>query len=185
MALTAVGCLLGCASSEIRLAAPLGPRPGVAAEAENLGALEVFTARQPVVDDVNFEEFFAGDGFLKDCEDPAHTDYTLCSQDGKSLRRVKNSTHPQDEQPNLLRLAPGNYRVRAQSEGPDGMRATVVVPVRIEAGRTTRVHLLAPWTPNQALAGGDLVRLPNGQPVGWRATGPNDNIHNPDSDDER
>ncbi len=171
-AVVAATCLTGCASSEVRVAAPLGPRPNVPPATDTLGALQVFTAAQLVAENVNFQEFFAGEPGLKECEDLAHSDYTLYSGDGRVLRRVKNASNSQDAEPTLLRLPPGQYQVEAQCEDPDGMRAMVMVPVIIQAGRTTRVHLQAPWSPQASFAQGDLVRMPNGQPVGWNAGRP-------------
>src|SRR5512135_2462966 len=92
----AAACLIGCASTETRLSTPLGPRPGSQVNAGNSGALQVFTAQQRVVDDVKFEEFFAGEESLKLFDELAHTDYTLCTQEGKVLQRVKNSRNSFD-----------------------------------------------------------------------------------------
>lgn len=163
-------CLMGCASSETRVSSPLGPRPGAITSTEPSGALQVFSARQKADSDINFEEFFAGEAALREFDEPAHTDYSLYSKTGEFLRRVQNARDCQDAEPTLLRLPAGHYQVKAEAEGPRCQRTTVIVPVIVEAGRTTRVHLGAPWKPNDSIAEAEIVHLPNGQPVGWRAT---------------
>ena len=163
-------CLMGCASSETRISSPLGPRPGATTSAEPSGTLQVFSAHQKVDSDINFEEFFAGAEALREFDEPAHTDYSLCSRTGEFLRRVQNARDSQDAEPTLLPLPPGRYQVKAEAEGADCLRTRVIVPVIVEAGRTTRVHLEAPWKPNRSVGEAKIVHLPNGQPVGWRAT---------------
>jgi hypothetical protein len=65
-------------------------------------------------------------------------------------------------------LPKGTYTVVAQSD----TSGTVSVPVAIETGRTTVVRLERKKDWKEAPAGidsDDLVRLPNGQPLGFRA----------------
>ncbi len=163
-------CLVGCASSETRLPSPLGPRPGATTRLEACGILQVFSAHQEMDSDINFEEFFTGEEALREFDEPAHTDYSLRSKTGEFLRRVQNALDSQDAEPTLLTLPPGRYQVQAESEGADCLRTRVIVPVVVEAGRTTRVHLEAPWKPTRSVGEAKIVHLPNGQPVGWWAT---------------
>ena len=60
--------------------------------------------------------------------EPAHTDYTIYTQDGKFLERVCNSKGLDDPQPALVPLPPGAYRVKAKARD-FGM---VTIPVVIE-----------------------------------------------------
>ena len=97
-----------------------------------------------------------------------HTSYTIYSDDGKTVvKKVPNAIGVHDEDPSLVQLSAGTYVVRAKAEN-SGM---VKIAVIIKPGQLTKVNLehdgkyrIPPG--NTA----DLVRLPNGQVVGWRAT---------------
>jgi hypothetical protein len=92
-----------------------------------------------------------------------HTDYDINAPDGKLFGHVTNA----DEEPSRVSLPSGNYSVVAQSD----TARTVVVPVVIRTGRTTVVHLEREkdWDIARDVGNVDLVRLPNGQPIGFRA----------------
>lgn len=45
----------------------------------------------------------------------------------------------------------------------------VSVPVTIERGQTTKLHLDDNWKPPSDTSKAELVSLPNGNPVGWQA----------------
>jgi hypothetical protein len=62
-------------------------------------------------------------------------------------------------------LPAGRYFVKAQ--GKDYLQ--VEVPITIERGRTTRVHLDDKWNLPADTPKRELVSLPNGNPVGWCA----------------
>jgi hypothetical protein len=50
----------------------------------------------------------------------------------------------------------------------------VTIPVVIQAGKTTSVHLDgSKLTPSSAISGLDLVSLPDGTVIGWVARGEN------------
>jgi hypothetical protein len=162
-------CLFGCASTPTRLSEPLGPRPGAPLNANNSGALQVYTAQERILEDMKLEEFFVGEAFRKQLFEPAHTDYDLLTQDGRVLQRVKNARDSQDPEPALLPLPPGRYQVKALCQETSDSRVTVFASVVIETGKTTRVHLEPHWMPHGPFAEPAVVRLPKGGLVGWRA----------------
>jgi hypothetical protein len=92
----------------------------------------------------------------------SYTDYDIKSANGATLKRVING----DDEPERVELPDGRYTVVDQAD----VSGTVSVPVAIEAGRITVVHL--DQEAEQAFAGiapTDLVRLPDGQAIGFRA----------------
>jgi hypothetical protein len=98
-------------------------------------------------------------------EYPVHTDYTIATRDYKVIERVANQTGPFNANPATVRLPPGEYRVKALVE----RGGFVIVPVVIEAGKKTVVDLNGEALPQNLSADDDLVRLPDGRVVGWRA----------------
>ncbi len=52
---------------------------------------------------------------------------------------------------------------------PHSHETRVQVPVVIKPGQTTRVILQPGWTPKRSYSAGELVQVPNGYAVGWRA----------------
>lgn len=94
----------------------------------------------------------------------SYTDYDVRSLDGSLFEHVVNG----DEEPVRVTLPKGRYIVAAESDAG----SSVSVPVAIETGRSTIVHLDQEQEAKRAFAGivsADLVRLPNGQPIGFRA----------------
>jgi hypothetical protein len=94
----------------------------------------------------------------------SYSDYDIQAADGTLLKRVING----DEVPERVELPDGRYTIVAQSD----ISGTVSVPVAIEAGRTTVVRL--DQEAEKAFAGiaaADLVRLPEGRAIGFRAKG--------------
>jgi len=91
--------------------------------------------------------------------------YWLYSAEGKRLKYISNRTGSRGPEPAKVSLPPGRYKVvaRAASFG------TVTVPVVLEAGKTTFVHLdgseLTGASPNST---SEVVRLPDGLIIGWR-----------------
>ena len=96
-----------------------------------------------------------------------HTDYRIYTNDGRFLGWVSNSISRTDELSEKVPLLSGAYQIVAESE----TEGTVRVPVVIRTGHTTVVHLERDkdWTPPIFARESDLVHLPNGQPVGFRA----------------
>ncbi len=94
-----------------------------------------------------------------------HRDYQIYTADGRRLKRVWNSQNHEDEAPTLVTLQAGRYLVKAEAE----LYGPVIVPVIIKPNQTTQVILQPGWKPGRAVASAELVRAPNGYPVGWRA----------------
>lgn len=152
------GWLAGCATASAPLVlAPVGPAPAASASGAATGTLVVYTPFDPRP---HFTDV--------DPDRQHHTDYTLQGPDGRLIRRVHNDTGTVLDGPVAVALPPGSYRVLAEANG----WGEVVVPVIIAARRETCVHLegggAAPRADQASPA--DLVRLPDGQVVGWAAT---------------
>ena len=94
-----------------------------------------------------------------------HTDYSIYDLRGTLLKRVDNTLGHYEQAPCRVPLTAGRYRVKAEAE--DYLQ--VEVPVTIEPGRTTRVHLDNNWKLPVATPKSEVVSTPNGNPVGWRA----------------
>jgi hypothetical protein len=140
-----------CASAPTKIVhETVGPSPTVVNEEHN-GFLKVYSATASMVDD-------DGPSLLK------YTNYRIDAADGTIFREVAND----DQEPTRVILPKGTYTVVARSD-TSGM---VSVPVAIETGKTTVLHLEREKDWKEAPAGidsADLVRLPNGQPIGFRA----------------
>ena len=110
----------------------------------------MYTATQPI--DVDFGQTFH-----------PHQGYQIRDEAGHELRYVANHSSSIDETPDTVPLAPGRYVIVAEST----RCGLVETPVVIAQGRATTVHLDANgWTP--AASEDRIVRLPNGEAVGWR-----------------
>ncbi len=101
-------------------------------------------------------------------EYPTHTDYTLSDESGARLRQVANHSGDFGSDPARVRLPAGRYQVKALVSGG----GYVVVPVIIEAGKKTIIDLDGTALPQNLPADNDVVRLPDGHVVGWRAGAP-------------
>lgn len=148
--------LAGCSSTPLSLA-PVGPNPTGAEGEATTGQLEVYSALQECHDGNEFDN------------NPLwyqHSDYVLCNLNGRPMKHVFNSVGHYAQRPRPIALAPGRYLVKAEAK--DYM--SVVVPVVIKAGRTTRVHLDDAWNPGAFTTKSELVSTPTGYPVGWRVT---------------
>ena len=149
----AVALVSGCASQPIVLS-PVGPAPVQAEAHVSMGRLQVFSATETHPDGDNTYYY-------------PHTGYSILSDSGQMVKYVHNHVGTMDESPSLVTIPTGHYRVVAQSES----YGRVTVPVVIKSGRTTTVHLERDWKP-VAQTPGEVVRLPDGEAVGWNA-GPN------------
>jgi hypothetical protein len=148
--------LAGCVTSPVVLA-PVGPNPNGRINDGPMGALQVFSSEDAQTDDQNQ----AGDG------EPfwyQHSEYSIYDLHGKRLKHVDNVTGHYSETPKQIALPVGKYLVKAQAKD----YSWVKVPVMIEHGRTTRVHLDDNWKPPGDAPKGDLVTMSSGSPVGWR-----------------
>ena len=144
--------LASCASAPpTNIHETVGPSPA-AANQEHNGFLMVYSATAWTTD---------GDG-------PSllnHTKYEIDAADGTLFQEVPNS----DQEPSRVVLPKGTYTIVAQSD----TFGTVRVPVAIETDRTTIVHLEGEKDWKEAgIRSADLVRLPNGQPIGFRVQHP-------------
>jgi len=153
-----VSLLAGCSTTPVALVA-VGPNPaGIARLADN-GSLQVFSSLDEQDENPN-----------QASDDPApvwyqHTSYNLYDMAGKRLKYVDNTIGKFDQAPRNVILPAGRYIVEAQT-----MNYTWVdVPVIIERGRTTKIHLDGHWAPPMGAPRQELVSLPNGIPVGWPA----------------
>jgi hypothetical protein len=167
--------LAGCASvPSVTVSEPVGPAPASRAMASDQGYLEVYSARlkEDIRPDLTQWEWdywdypFEKNAFTYGL---AHTDYIIRTEDGHTLKYVRNATNPADPQPTLVPLPPGRYTVESKGEEADGRIATVFLPVLIEPGRTTVAHLSGNWKPKAHFTDADVVRLPDGQIAGWLA----------------
>lgn len=142
-----------CATQRVALA-PVGPDPESAVTAGSAGYLRVFSEREPVMegDDPVFYQ---------------HTEYRIYDTRGKLVKDVGNTNGHFDTSPRRVALVPGHYTVKASAED----YLTVLVPVVIERGRTTSVHLDDRWACPKEEPKDEFVFEPSGSPVGWRAEG--------------
>lgn len=156
--LGALACawLTGCASDSNQAnIQPVGPRPAATANPDDNGTLIVYSA-------------FATDADFYD-RNPygrRYTNYKILTADGRLYERVQNNngTLMQDALP--VSLPPGNYQVKAQSNG----HGRLTVPVVIATHQTTTLHLEGggAWQQREGLNDTNAVRLPSGEIIGYR-----------------
>src|SRR5690242_13252957 len=152
----ALPLLASCVSSGKPLVVgPVGPETSKQIEAAPTGYLKVYSATEDHNDgDVHYFP---------------HTNYSVYSEDGKLVKRVINAIGVHDEDPSLSQFPAGTYTVLAESE----YYGVAKVKVVIEPGKLTTVNLDYNKQPpsGPVKRKHDLVRLPNGSIVGWRADG--------------
>jgi hypothetical protein len=157
-ALFAAGILVmisGC-STPTALQVPVGPTPMVAKNTDPDGMLKVFSATEQE-NNVGFEFPYN-----------QRTDYYIYDSNGNEITRVSDNNKGEFEAtPRPIQLNPGTYRVKALAAV--GMGEWITVPVVIESGRTTEVHLNGHWKPPVDTPENQLVHAPAGFPMGWRA----------------
>lgn len=162
LALFAAGCAF---NRQAVITEPVGPPPRTERVTSSNGNLVVHSG---------FETTDAT-GFAHEYAHP-HTAYDIYTLDGKLARHVRNYVGGLLDDPETVALPAGNYKVSARANG----YASVVLPVVIVAGKTTTVHLdssgfnLAKQNPK-----GNLVKLPDGQIIGWLADESPDVNRNP------
>jgi hypothetical protein len=150
-----VPLVVSCASETV-LSDRVGPNPVRGAASASAGYLRVFSEREPITE--GFDEG-ANPTYYQ------YSDYRVYDERGKLVRYVSNSVGEYDPTPRLVSLPPGNYIVKGRAKD----YLAVQVPVVIQCGRTTSVHLDDGWTPPACAGANELVIEPNGNPVGWRA----------------
>jgi hypothetical protein len=151
-----ISMLVGCASTPVAVA-PVGPNPAGAKSLASQSGLQVFSSLAEQSDDQN-----QGDN---DDAWYQHTDYYIYDLHHRLIKHVDNTIGHYEKAPRLVTLPPGKYLVKAQAKD----YFWVNVPVTIKRGRTTRVHLDQDWQIPTYAAKTDVVSLPDGNPVGWRA----------------
>lgn len=145
-----VAVMTGCSSNPIAVA-PVGPDPALSGYNASEGTLQVFSN---II------------GHNRGGNPPwyQHADYYLYDLQGKLLKHVNNTIGYYESAPPMVPLPAGTYLVKA----PANDFMWVKVPVTIKGGQTTRVHLDDKWSPPAGTPIGLLIRMPNGEPVGWR-----------------
>jgi hypothetical protein len=129
---------------------PVGPAPREEANNSQEGYLVVYSAW----------------GIVNENKAPVdhHSRYTIISEDGKMSKVVINHVDRFDEGPIRVPLPAATYKVSALS----AHSGRVIVPVIIAPQQTTYVYLDGQTRPNlTANQQADLVKLPDGQVVGW------------------
>jgi hypothetical protein len=144
--------LLGCSSTPVVMA-PVGPSPLALGSTGSDGQLEVFSALRGHTEGNNPTWY-------------QHTAYYVYDQQNQLVKHVDNKLGHYDRAPRVISLPAGNYVVKAKAKG----YLWVKVPVKIDSGKMTEVHLDAAWTPSPETKPTDLVSVPAGYPVGWRTS---------------
>jgi hypothetical protein len=139
----------GCVSQPVALL-PVGPEPAEHVTYASTGCLEVFS---------DTEERVIGDG-------PhyyPHLGYNIYDNSGKRVEYVPNHLGDMDEAPTLVRIPVGDYQVVAESSA----YGRVTVPIVVQSGKTTVLHLDRGWIPAANILSNEVVRFPDGEAVGW------------------
>ena len=143
--------LAGCATTPVALA-PVGPNPAGSRSGVSEGGLQVFSSLVGRSEGNNPSWY-------------QHTDYSIYDLNGKLVKHVDNTIGYYEKAPRRVTLPAGRYFLKAQAND----YLWVDVPVTIERGQTTRVHLDDNWKLPATASKAELVSLPNGNPAGWRA----------------
>jgi hypothetical protein len=152
-----VAAMSGCATAPMVLNDPVGPNPTMASSGESAGKLEVYSATEEE-HNVGFQTAYF-----------QRSPYVIYDSNGREIKRVNNNNKSEFlPLPQTEVLPPGTYRVNALEAS--GFGEPVQVPVVIEAGRTTEVHLNGHWRPPSDVPQHDLVLAPAGFPIGWHAS---------------
>jgi hypothetical protein len=164
--------LVGCASaSRVVVVEPVGPAPTGVAQVTGDGSLAIYSARTQANVDVNAAEWRYNNDFGKNefLYEPAHTDYTIYTQNGEVFKHVRNARDPNDQTPTLVTLPAGSYKVEAEALSCDSSRVNVLMPVVIKPGQATIAHMEGDWNPPGQYSETELATLPCGRIIGWRA----------------
>ena len=152
--------LAGCNTTPVTTS-PVGPNPSATQSGHARGGLQVFSRLAQHSDDGNQGSSDPGPLWYQ------HTAYEIFDLQGQMLKNAQNRPHHYDDAPELVRLPPGQYVVKAESADYFWVR----VPVEIKKGKTTNVHLDGQWSPPAGTPAADIIKLPDGRPVGWKETG--------------
>jgi hypothetical protein len=143
--------LVGCSSTPVALA-PVGPNPFGGESIVSEGGLQVFSSLIGHSEGNNPTWY-------------QHSNYYIYDLHGKLVKLVNNTVGYYAKVPRQVALPAGRYLVQAQAND----NLWVDVPVTIERGRTTKVHLDGNWKLPADTQNRELVCMPNDNPVGWRA----------------
>lgn len=146
-----ISFLAGCASKPTAIA-PVGPGPASHQTSNSRGFLKVYSETET--------HEIGGNSYYY-----PHTGYAVYAESGVCLKRVANHVGDMDELPMLVAMPVGHYTVVAESAAYGRVR----VPVVIEAGRTTNVHLNRDFGKQPQSSADELVRMPDGEIVGWHS----------------
>ena len=145
-------CILsGCASAPVALSS-VGPNPYALPDGSQNGQLEVFSALVGRIEGDNPTWF-------------QHTDYRILTPQHGLVKRVDNTVGYYAESPRIIALPAGTYLVEAQAKD----YFLVEVPVVIQTGKLTVVHLDNNWSPSPGTSRELVKYAPNGWPIGWSA----------------
>ena len=112
------------------------------------------------------EEKYSGGGFA---EVLPHTGYVIYAKSGEVFKRVRNARNANDGTPTVVALPAGAYKVEAEAVDCDSDRVKVLMTVVIRLGQATLAHLEGDWNPKGQHKGTEVVNLPCGRAIGWRA----------------
>jgi hypothetical protein len=140
--------LAGCATKPVTLS-PVGPEPSHQTPYNSTGHLRVYSDTETC--DIGENNYYP------------HMGYVIRGESGKVIKFVPNHIGDMDESPTLVTMPTGNYQVVAESSA----YGRVTVPVIIQAGKTTVLHLDRGWRPALNSSSNEVVRLPDGEAVGW------------------
>jgi len=155
-ALTVPLLLSSCAIGHRTVSGTVGPKLSAVHSYGGRGYLMVYSET---------DEIHVGDGIPY----YIHTSYNIETPDGQPVKWIPNHAGDMDEAPQFVSLPSGNYQVVAKSTDYGQVR----VPVLIQAGQTTKIHMegKGSWRPQKPSVGSNgLACLPDGEPIGWLAS---------------
>ena len=130
---------------------PVGPNPSGLQSQSASGELEVFSKLEGHSEGNNPPWY-------------QHADYYIYDRQGHELWHVYNTVGYYAQAPRVVTLPPGQYPVKSPAKDAFWLG----VPVVIQAGHVTKVHLDGGWVAPAITPDSKLVLAPSGYPVGWR-----------------
>jgi len=128
---------------------PVGPAPLSLAARVPKGYLQIYTETETVQEGDNMYYY-------------PHTDCSACANNGTLVTRVRSAIGRRDGNPAVAALPVGIYHVKALG---------LLVPVIIQRGKMTMVHLDGDWRPDrprEEIEDEDLVQTARDGAIGWR-----------------
>ena len=130
---------------------PVGPNPLGSQSQSVSGQLEVFSQLEGHSEGNNPPWY-------------QHADYYIYDRQGNKLQHVDNAVGYYARTPRLVTLPPGEYVIKSPAKDAFWMK----IPVMIQAGHVTKVHLDGDWTTPANTLEAKVVLSPSGYLVGWR-----------------